>query len=68
MIEIWKSEMKNYNQPTKRDISEEDYLKQEIEVDAIAFAHYHMNKLFEVKTYIPDIIKDIVTKAIVSFD
>lgn len=57
-IEIWKNEMSNYNQPTSGDIPEEFYLKQKIEIDAIAFAHYQMKKLFEVKSVIPDIIKD----------
>lgn len=68
MIEIWKSEMNNYNQPTTKDVSEEFYLKQEIEVDAIAFAHYQMNLLFEVKTFIPNIIRDKVDKIILTFN
>ena len=68
LIEIWKSEMNNYNQPTIKDVPEEFYLKQKIEIDAIAYAHYQMNKIFEVKTFIPDIIKDKVANAIVSFD
>jgi hypothetical protein len=67
-LEIWKNEMNNYNQPTQSDNHEEFYLKQKIEIDAIAFAHYQMNKLFEVKTFIPDIIKDKVAKMLLSFD
>lgn len=59
-VEIWKNEMNNYNQPTQSDNLEEFYLKQKIEIDAIAFAHYQMKKLFEVKSVIPDIIKDEV--------
>jgi len=60
--------MYNYNQPTSKDIPEEFYLKQKIEIDAIAFAHYQMKKLFEVKTVIPDIIKDKVEITILTFD
>lgn len=48
--------MYNYNQPTKKNIPEEEYLKQAIEIDAIAFAHYQMIILFEVKTVIPKLI------------
>jgi len=68
MIQKWKDEMSNYNSPTSKDIPEEFYLKQKIEIDAIAFAHYQMNKLFEVKTVIPGIIKDKVERTILSFD
>lgn len=68
IVDIWKSEMYNYNQPTSKDIPEEFYLKQKIEIDAIAFAHYQMKKLFEVKTVIPDIIKDKVERTVLFFD
>lgn len=61
-IQIWKEEMNNYNSPTKKDIPEEEYLRQKIEIDAIAFAHLQMNELFEINTIIPDLIKDEVTK------
>lgn len=67
-IQKWIYEMGNYNSPTQKNIPEEEYLKQAIEIDAIAFAHYQMNKLFEVKTVIPDIIKDKVERRILSFD
>jgi hypothetical protein len=56
MLEIRKNEINNYNQPTTKDVPEEFNLKQKIEIDAIAFAHYQMNKIFEVKTVIPKII------------
>lgn len=65
-IEIWKNEMSNYNSPTKKDIPEEEYLRQEIEIDAIAFAHLQMNKLYNVKSVIPDIIKMEVNEIIKS--
>ena len=63
-IKIWKQEMSNYNQPTKKDISEEEYLKQSIEIDAIAFAHYQMKRLFNAESVIPEIIKDEVNALI----
>ena len=59
--------MYNYNQPTSKDIPEEFYLKQKIEIDAIAFAHYQMNKLFEVKTVIPKIITSEVKLHLTKF-
>jgi hypothetical protein len=57
MIQKWKDEMSNYNSPTKKDIPEEEYLKQAIEIDAIAFAHKMMLENFGVKTVIPECIK-----------
>ena len=57
MIQKWKDEMSNYNSPTKKDIPEEEYLNQEIEIDAIAFAHKMMLEHFDVKTIIPNIIE-----------
>lgn len=61
-IQIWKEEMSNYNSPTKKDIPEEEYLRQKIEIDAIAFAHLQMDELFEINTIIPDLIKNEVIK------
>lgn len=60
MIEIWGKEMSSYNQPTRKDIPEDFYLKQEIEIDAIAFVHFQMKKLFNVKSVIPEAILDEV--------
>lgn len=57
-IQKWKKEMNEYSQPTKKDIPEEEYLMQEIEIDAIAFAHKMMLEYFGVKTFIPDCIKN----------
>jgi hypothetical protein len=59
-IQKWKDEMSNYNSPTKKDIPEEEYLKQEIEIDAIAFAHKMMLEHFGIKTVIPDCIKGFI--------
>ena len=42
------------------EIDDESYLKQEIEIDAIAFAHKMMLKHFKLKTVIPDCIKEKV--------
>ncbi len=55
-IQKWKDEMSNYNSPTKKDIPEEEYLMQEIEIDAIAFAHFQVERLYNIKSVIPDII------------
>ena len=43
------------------EIDDELYLKQEIEIDAIAFAHKMMLEHFELRTVIPISIKDKVT-------
>lgn len=62
-IQIWIEEMSNYNSPTKKDIPEEEYLKQKIEIDAIAFAHYQIMKLYNVKSIIPKcIINEVALK------
>lgn len=64
-IALWKKENENYyNSEVKNDPK---YLNQDIEMDAIAFAHYLTNKLFGLKTIIPDVIKDKVAKRIKEF-
>jgi len=62
IVQKWKDEMNNYNQPTKKDVPEEGYLMQEIEIDAIAFAHKMMLEHFGVKTVIPSLIMKTVEK------
>lgn len=57
-IQKWKDEMSNCNSPTEKDIPEEEYLKQAIEIDAIAFAHKMMLEHFGLKTVIPECIKN----------
>ena len=42
---------------TNNEIDDSNYLKQEIEVDAIAFAHWLVKKEFNVKTVIPELVK-----------
>ena len=64
MIQKWSDEMNYYNSPTQKDIPEEKYLKQVIEIDAIAFAHKMMLEHFDVKTVIPECIKNIITNAL----
>lgn len=59
-IQIWKEEMSNYNSPTKKDIAEEEYLKQKIEIDAIAFSHFQIMKLYNVKSIISECITNEV--------
>jgi hypothetical protein len=58
--------MNSYNSPTKKDIPEEEYLRQKIEIDAIAFAHFQMKKIYNVKSFIPTIIKEEVHEIIKS--
>ncbi len=63
-VQTWKIEMSDYTQPTRGDIPEVDYLQQEIEIDAIAFAHKMMLEHFELKTVIPIDIKEKVMSRI----
>ncbi|HHX69413.1 MAG TPA: hypothetical protein GX708_15385 [Gallicola sp.] len=59
---VWKQEFDNYQTISGENtpISDIDYLKQEIEIDAIRFTYFKIRELFEVKVQIPEIIKDIV--------
>lgn len=50
----------SYNLPNKKDIPEEEYLRQNIEIDAIVFANYHIKKLYNVKSIIPECITNEV--------
>jgi len=59
-INSWKQDMGNYEKPSGILENDEEYLTQEIEIDAIAFAHHNMDKLFNVKTVIPRLIRDKV--------
>lgn len=61
-LQKWKHEMNNYNQPTKKDFPEEEYIKQEIEIDAILYAHMMMKEHFNVTTLLPDILKNRLSK------
>ncbi|MBU1094440.1 MAG: hypothetical protein KKH01_08265 [Firmicutes bacterium] len=59
-INTWRQDMENYERPSGVLENDEDYLTQDIEIDAIAFAHYYMDELFKVKTIIPTQIKQKV--------
>jgi hypothetical protein len=61
-IEAWEKEFNQYNQPSGKNtpIDDSSYLKQAIEIDAIAFAYYQMIELFDVEVKIPDEIKSSV--------
>lgn len=58
-INKWEYETNNYIMPSgnNNEIDDVDYLKQDIEVDAIAFAHWLVKKEFNVKTIIPELVK-----------
>ena len=51
-IKQWKIDFENYK-PSKNIEVDIEYLTQSVEIDAIAFAHYHMKKLFGIVTLIP---------------
>lgn len=57
-LDKWEYETLNYIIPSGKnnEIDDESYLKQEIEIDAIAFAHKMMLKHFKLKTVVPKII------------
>lgn len=59
---IWEYETLNYIMPSGKnnEIDDESYIKQEIEIDAIAFSHCQTYKFFNVKSVIPNVIKDKV--------
>ena len=60
-INTWKKDMENYEKPSGVLENDEDYLTQEIEIDAIAFAHKYAQEFFQVKSVIPDVIKESVS-------
>jgi hypothetical protein len=65
-IKIWKREFEGYNQPSITSDSKNDksYLKQAIEIDAIAFAYHQMKELLNVEVRIPEEIKPQVEERI----
>lgn len=66
-IKIWKSEFEGYNKPSNTNDSKNDevYLKQAIEIDAIAFANHQIKELFDIEVKIPDEIRSQVQKRII---
>lgn len=63
-INTWKSEFEGYNKPSSMNDpkSNESYLTQAIEIDAIAFAYQHMKELFDVEVKIPEVIRYLVLR------
>ena len=61
-INVWEKEFNQYTSPSGKNTpkSDIDYLKQSIEIDAIAFAYHQMKELFDVEVKIPDTIKNEV--------
>jgi len=63
-IKQWKQDISNYEQPSGVLENDEDYLKQEIEIDAITFVHYIIKEMYEIQTQIPIVIKTQVYELI----
>ena len=62
-IKQWKHEFESYHSGSGVPSKDSKYLVQDIEIDAIAFAHKMMLEHFEVKTIIPEsIIKEVTYK------
>lgn len=61
-LDKWEYETLNYIMPSGKnnEIDDESYLKQEIEIDAIAFAHKMMLEHFGLRTIVPSNIRDKV--------
>ncbi|QLY40159.1 hypothetical protein HF295_04495 [Hujiaoplasma nucleasis] len=57
-IELWKSDFNQYHTPSGDKTKDKEYLIQDIEIDAISFAHQMMQEHFGVKTIVPDEIKE----------
>ena len=60
-FKIWKREFEGYNQPsnTNDPKNDESYLKQAIEIDAIAFAYHQMKELYDVEVIIPPEVENM---------
>ena len=61
-IKVWEKEFNQYTRLSGKNTpkSDVDYLKQSIEIDAIAFAYHQMKELFKVDVKIPEVIRDVV--------
>ena len=49
--------MENYEKPSGVFENDEDYFKQEIEIEVSAFAYKQMKEFYEVQTIIPEIVE-----------
>lgn len=69
-LDNWYNDINNYLLPTEdnNEFSDQDYLNQSIELDAIAYTHYKIKKIFNVSTVIPSTIKDKVMALIETYD
>ena len=65
IIAKWKYELENYQVGAGIESLDGNYLFQDIEIDAIAFAHKMMLEHFEVKTIIPESIKEKVNTKLI---
>jgi len=65
-IKHWEQEFKSYHRGSGVPSKDNKYLFQDIEIDAIAFAHKMMLEHFEVKTFIPESIKKEVNLKLIS--
>lgn len=61
-LKLWEDEINGYTMPSGKnnEIDDQRYLSQEIEIDAIAFAHWLVKKELDLKTIIPEVIKEKV--------
>jgi len=61
-INVWEKEFNQYTSPSGKNTpkSDIDYLKQSIEIDAIAFAYHQMKEIFDVEVKIHKEIKELV--------
>lgn len=69
-LKAWKTEIDGYIMPSGKnnEIDDQSYLTQEIEIDAIAFAHWLIKKEFDSNTAIPEVIRNKVADKIFVFD
>jgi hypothetical protein len=61
-INTWKKEFDHYISPSGKNdsLSDLNYLKQAIEIDAIAFAYFQLKEIFNMNVKIPKEIKELV--------
>lgn len=59
IVSQWRKEFEAYNMPNECDNEENDayYLQQSIEIEAIAYSNYLIERLFGIKSIIPRLIK-----------
>lgn len=66
VLDIWEYETNNYIMPSGKNNELDDltYLSQEIEIDAIAFAHWLVKSHLNIRTVVPFNIKEQVSRKI----